>query len=127
MAALPWIFALPKLLLGGLLGGFVFSPLRLNYKTVSNGLGADRQSGDFSIHNRPHLLGVWFEFSFGNAGDFLADAAQILGFTATGNAAAAACLLACKITYSCHHKTPKKLFPAALGGTFVLFASRKAV
>lgn len=65
------------------LGRFVVSLRRLFDQAHTNRLGGDLNSADLAVYNGADLLDIGFEFPFRNAGDLPADAAQILGFTAS--------------------------------------------
>lgn len=76
--------ALAAGLVCGGLSGFVIAFHRLDDQSHAQGLGRDADAADSAVDDRPHLLDVGFEFSFGDAGCFRTDAAQILGLTAGG-------------------------------------------
>lgn len=78
----------------GSLSGFIVAFGGLYNQAHAQGAGRDADAADFSVDDRTDFLDVGFEFSFGDAGGFLPDAAQILGLTAGGVASSCRGLLA---------------------------------
>lgn len=87
-------------LLSGFGGRFIVPLGGLDDQTHLDCLGRGPNPSDLAINDGTDGLYVSLEFPFGDAGNLATDAAQILGFTATGNAPSERCFLTCKYAYS---------------------------
>jgi hypothetical protein len=80
----------------------VFSADGFYDQTLLDGFGADAQANDVAIDDSSDFLDVGLESTSGNAGDFGADTAQVLRFTAMGDLVAEGGFLTGEITNAWH-------------------------
>ena len=85
---------------------FVVAFLRFNDESVAYGFGGDFDANDFTIDESADFLDVWFEFSFGFAGNFSPYTTEVFCFTASGDASSGTGSFSGEITFSGHKSTP---------------------
>jgi len=79
---------------------------RFLHQAHSDRLGGDPDPADLAVDHSANLLDIGLEFAFGNAGNLLTHATEVLGLTAPSYALTGPCLLSCKIAFSRHLLLP---------------------